>query len=140
MILPNGTEYTVPLAIRDGELGGVFADTNAVGDYVVRVSVDGNGEPLGDARARFIVASHDLELENAVADPALMDDIATTTGGRLLAPEELPSLLEQLAESVGDLEERTETKLSLWDRWWVLLLFVALLGVEWYLRKRWGMT
>ena len=140
MILPDGTERSVPLTIRDGRLGGVFADTSAVGDYAVRVSIDSNGEPLGEARARFIVVSRDLELENAVADPALMDDIATTTGGRLLAPEELPSLLEQLAESAEDLEERTETKLSLWDRWWVLLLFVALLGVEWYLRKRWGMT
>jgi len=45
------------------------------------------------------------------------------------------TLQDRRRERVLEREERSQ-----WDKWWVLLLIVGLLGVEWALRKRWQMV
>jgi len=47
-------------------------------------------------------------------------------------------LIQKLAEETEHLEVRQETKKTFWDTWTFFLTVVALLGVEWYVRKRWG--
>jgi hypothetical protein len=57
-----------------------------------------------------------------------------------MAPEELPGLIERLSQQTEMLEVQTETKKSLWDTWPLFFAFVALLSVEWFFRKRWGLV
>ena len=61
-------------------------------------------------------------------------------GGKALAPEELPALVKQFADAPPKLEQEIVAKVTYWDKWPFFLVFVALLGVEWYLRKRWGLV
>ena len=82
----------------------------------------------------------DLELDNASADVTGLESLAAMTGGESIAAEQLPELLEKLLENTENLEDRVETKRTYWDRWPFFLLLVGLLGVEWYLRKRWGLV
>ena len=138
--LPDGSQQPLSLSRASGELTGSFRDTMSAGDYTIRVTVNHRGQILGSAKARFLVEDQDLELDNAAADPSLLDSLAATTGGRSLAPEELPGLIEDLVAQTDQLEEKTETKQSLWDSWPFFLVFVGLLGSEWYLRKRWGLV
>jgi N6-adenosine-specific RNA methylase IME4 len=86
------------------------------------------------------VFPQDLELDNAAADSATMESLAATTGGKSLAPEELPELIRTLAADTQNLEVQRETKETFWDTWPFFLIVVALLSVEWYLRKRWGLV
>ena len=142
IVLPDGTTKTTRLANSPAQITGSFRDTGLPGDYTIRVSVSQNGQSLGSARARFLVFAQDLELDNAAADTTGLDSLATMTGGRSLAPEELPDLIDELARDAEKLVETTEpdTK-SLWDFCWpFFLLLVCLLGVEWYLRKKWGLV
>jgi len=139
MVLPDGT--TRPLRLSQGEeTTGSFRDTQAAGDYAVRVTATKGQEAIGSTQARFSVFEQDLELDNASADATVLDSLAAMTGGEALAPEELPALLERLARDTKNLEIQTETKKTLWDTWPFLLVFVGLLGGEWYLRKRWGLV
>ena len=62
------------------------------------------------------------------------------TGGRSLAPEDLPDLMRELAENTQQLDIQQETKKTFWDTWTFFLTVVALLGLQWYLRKRWGLV
>jgi len=117
-----------------------FAQSQAAGDYWIRVSATRNGESLGPAaQTRFIVDPRDLELDHPSADPDLMRQIATITGGAALKPDELQAWAQRLAERrFGDL---TQTRsITLWDNWWALLAFVGFLTAEWALRKRWGLA
>ena len=57
-----------------------------------------------------------------------------------LAAEELPDLLKRLAAKPPELKEEVIAKVTYWDTWPYFLLFVSLLGTEWFLRKRWGMV
>jgi hypothetical protein len=123
-----------------GVLGGSFRETVQTGDYTLEATVSQAGTVLGTARARFLVIEQDLELDNASADAGVMDSLAAMTGGKSLVSEELPGALKQLGLQGESLVETTEVKQNLWDTWLLFLIMVGILGVEWYLRKRWGLV
>ena len=139
-ILPDGARRRLSLVRQDDEMAGSFRDTQTAGDYAIEVTVTQNDQPLGSARARFLVSRQDLELDNASADASTMESLAAMTGGQSLAPEQLTELITRLTDDTQHLEVRQETKKTFWDTWSFFLALVVLLGLEWYLRKRWGLV
>lgn len=140
---PDGREVPVDISRRGGAHVATFPDTQAAGDYRARVTAHHNGQILGTAEARFLVVDQDIELDNPIADVDLMAGLAETTaesGGEAIAPEELPALFERLAERTEELEVPIVRRVSLYDNWPFLLLFVGVIGVEWFLRKKWGLV
>ncbi len=138
--LPDGSQEKLALSQTKGVLGASFRETSQTGDYTLEATVTRAGEVLGTARARFLVIEQDLELDNASADAGVMDSLAAMTGGKSLAPEEFPDALVELGKQGESLVESTEVKQNLWDTWPLFLVLVGLLGLEWYLRKRWGLV
>jgi len=140
IVRPDGTRRSLPLVRQEDQMVGSLHTTQTAGDYAIEVTASLKDQPLGSARARFLVFRQDLELDNASADAATMESLAAITGGRLLAPEQLPELIRHLTEDTQHLEVHQETKKTFWDTWTFFLTIVALLGLEWYLRKRWGLV
>ncbi|MFW6125273.1 MAG: hypothetical protein ACOC46_03925, partial [Pirellulales bacterium] len=140
LLPPEGPPRPIDLVREGAERIGSLRDLMQPGDYAVEVRAEQDGELLGNARARFLVFEQDLELDNPGADAAVMQSLAAMTGGESLAPELLPELIERLLESTDELIVERQTKRSLWDGWPPLLAVVALLGAEWWLRKRWGLV
>ena len=147
--LPDGTTRRVRLAKRSDHFKGIFPTGKAqtaglaAGDYVIEATATHDGKSLGTSQVRFTVEQTDLELDNPVADPTLMRALADMTseaGGRAIEPKELNDLLDELAELPAELEVEKEVKVTYYDRPWLLVVFVGLLGVEWFLRKRWGLV
>ena len=85
-------------------------------------------QPLGTARARFLVFQQDLELDNASADAATLESLAAMTGGQCLPPSRLPDLIRRLTEETQHLDVQQETKKTFWDTWPFFLTLVGLLG------------
>lgn len=140
VLLPDGSKLPLRAARQGETVVASLRELLAPGDYAVEVDVTHQGRPVGSARARFLVYQQDLELDNAAADAALLDSLAAMTGGELVAPEQLPRLVERIAGAADVLEVQQETKKTLWDTWPMLLAIVGALSVEWYLRKRWGLV
>jgi hypothetical protein len=112
----------------------------------VETTATGDGRKLGSARAEFLVFDRDVELSNPAADPDQMAALANWTkddGGRTLAPEELPAQIEEIRQRPKEYEVR-QTKWQLAstaaDAWLFFALLVALLGTDWFLRKKWGLV
>jgi hypothetical protein len=58
-----------------------------------------------------------------------------------MPPEQLGSFLNRmLEEGFAHLDVTQVTRLSLWDNWYFLATFVALMSVEWLLRKIRGLV
>jgi hypothetical protein len=123
------------------------------GEYWIRVTgtTKDGGRTHGTAWERFLVESSDLELDNPAADRKLLESIAEQTGGTFVAkPQEFKAFLDRLAEPQDELFGTDA--ISLWDTWprldergdryvpGLLLVFVLLVSVEWFVRKRKGLV
>jgi hypothetical protein len=86
-----------------------------------------------------MVFSENLEETEVATDTGLLRRLCEASGGRLLTPAELPTLLKQLREDLPEAAPKTKLT-SVWDRAWVFYVIGALLGSEWFLRRRWGLS
>jgi len=140
VVSPDGKRRPVAVRQQDRIWQGEFAETTEAGDYSLEIRATQNGQVLGEDKARFVVVKRDVEMDQPASDPGLLAALAATSGGRSCAPEEFPEVLSELQKRLEELEVPIATRKTLWDRWPVLLLFVALTSVEWFLRKRWGLV
>jgi uncharacterized membrane protein len=146
-ILPDGQRRPLSLH-RDGDSwAGMIDAVEQPGDYAIEVSAELEGQPIGTALGEFLVFDRDIELSNPAADHDQLARLAAMTqdaGGRLVAPEQVPGLLEQLRDQPPEMDIEIQTKWQLADTprdaWSLLLLLVGLLTAEWTLRKKWGMV
>jgi len=144
---PDGSTQPVVLVDENGVITGSFRATQLPGDYRITASVQtevassellGESDSVKSASARFLVIDRNVELDNPIASPMVLENITAMTGGRTIAPEQFPQLLEELAKQSSELVEQRETKKTLYDTWPFLLLFIVCVSVEWFFRKRWG--
>ena len=109
----------------------VTVDAQELGEHIVRLPGDGS-EPGAQAKYRVVVPQ--LEYENPTMDEARLQEIARLSGGSYHEVRESRAVIDEVKpfeKEVPISEERS----PLWDRQWLLLLFVSLLTAEWLLRK-----
>jgi uncharacterized membrane protein len=110
------------------------------GDYTITATASARGKRLGDDRQLLFCEDGDLEMAEVRANPALMAAIASASGGRVLSPdsEDSTAVVSGLAESAPvTVEYRRD---PLWDKAGWLTLIVALLTLEWVLRRLRGLA
>ncbi|TVR14260.1 MAG: hypothetical protein EA401_04865 [Planctomycetota bacterium] len=101
----------------------------AAGTWRIRM-VDGL-PPDDVASGSLTVVPPSDEMRDPRFDQTEMLRLVEGTGGRWFRdPEALAEALPSLAR-----EQMHERIIPVWDRWWVLLLIVSLLAVEWSLRR-----
>jgi uncharacterized membrane protein len=160
---PQQAESAVPTAReQDGERG-TFWKTDVAGEY--RLVVRGKGrdsdgqEASGEATARFLVYQDEAEMARQAADHDFLTKLAHAGGGEFHRAEELATFLERL-QTMPLAHSRPKAKL--WPDWRrtpaskaprdqlaalagsgilaCFVLFVLLLCLEWFLRRRWGLV
>jgi hypothetical protein len=131
---PNAKPEPVDLYNQGTEARGTYFATGSAGEYRVTVTAAHNGQEIGTATSRFLVYQDDRELENPAANLALLKQIAELTGGQSLPPEQLVKYLKTLDGKMYT-EYSTLAEYRAWDNWPFLLVFIAVLAAEWWLRK-----
>jgi uncharacterized membrane protein len=152
-VVPPGGGAAEPVATareRDGQRGS-FWKTDKPGEYKLVArgkgkDVDGS-EVGGEAVARFLVFQDDTELLRQAADHDFLTKLANAGGGKFHRADELPRFLQELAKHAP---AAARQKANYWPDWRrttlggflpsLFLLFVAVLGLEWGLRRWWGMV
>ncbi|OAI57384.1 hypothetical protein AYO49_02135 [Verrucomicrobiaceae bacterium SCGC AG-212-N21] len=88
---------------------------------------------------RFMVFQEHRERTEVSTDRAYLKTLCDGTGGQVIEPAQFPKFVQALASSVDSSGERFR-KVPLWDRPWLLFLIVTLLAIEWYARRRRGLS
>jgi uncharacterized membrane protein len=135
---------------KEGEKG-IFWKTDTAGEYRIEVTGQGkeaDGTPAGGtASARFLVYEDDAEMNQRAANHEFLKALAATGGGQFHVVADLEQFLTKLekqplpgsrakATLVPDWRGSSSSGLLLI----FFLLFVAVLTLEWFLRRRWGMV
>jgi uncharacterized membrane protein len=166
VIGPHKEETAVQTTQEGKERRGYFYRTDEPGEYTVQVKASGKdakGNDLDErpATAKFLCYAEDLENLRPAADHEFLKKLAAAGGGAayvggedklaeflegLLAQPLLPSRaraevwpdwrVTPVSDAAGD------QLAALWTSGLLLafVLFVALVSLEWFLRRRWGMV
>ena len=111
---------------------------NRYGEYTVTATGTLNGESLGEQQSLFEVKPSYAEFSNAELNVALLKALAEGSGGKYYPLEEASQLVQQipLVESATS----TITDVDIWDMPLIFGLLLAMLGLEWFVRKRVGLV
>lgn len=110
-----------------------------VGNYSYEANTTLDGERFIE-RGEFSISAIQLEETNTVADHKVLYDLSEQSGGSMIYPDQL-SKLETMIGGNENIVARTYSKTSLSDLIDIKALFfaiLALLSLEWFLRKRNG--
>ena len=139
-VFRNGIEVASLELEPDPTHGGVFrAITGALaaGDY--QISVSEGSAPASDLRLAFRAESQaNQEWAQLTMNRPLLEAMARNSGGRFLREgdiAQLPDLLQML-----DRQETRVSESNLWSSWWWFGAVIALLSIEWLLRKKWRLV
>lgn len=126
-VVTTGPDGNAPI-----ELGELPA-----GAYVLRATAQSGLERVGVAEEPLIVEAADLELASPFPRADVLRALAEASGGRFV----------DVGERLGDIEVRDSRRVEvdrtrlipLWDKGFALVALVAVLGAEWWLRRRSGL-
>jgi uncharacterized membrane protein len=136
---PGGETSETHPVLADARAGRYASETRFAVPGVYRVTADARrGETvIGTATRWMLVGGTDREM----ADPRLNEDVlrrvSRASGGAYLAATEASRLSSRL--SPLDEAPAAPRLQDLWHSAWVFAIVVALLGAEWWLRRRWGL-
>jgi len=125
------------LAPAPGSVGRMTADflPQRTGRYrAVATLPDGTTQ-----ESRFIVFTQDLEETEVATDPNYLRQLCEASGGRLLDASELSALVKSLAREKTDETPKVLTQ-PVWDEAWVCYSIAFCFGLDWFLRRRWGLS
>lgn len=88
------------------------------------------------SEGEFSVEEIQIENQNLVADHRLLRKISSNSRGVFFLPENLDDLKDELLKKEAKSIIYTEEQyLPLVEVWWIFLLLLALISIEWFLRK-----
>ena len=137
-IVPNGEGYRC-------ELNRDLMGNSGVHRIVIEATKD--GEFVGRGEREFVVLDRDKEKANPAANPQQMARLASQTaefGGAAIQPDQLSAVLDEYIANppIKKIEIPTSYRFgeSMTGASLFLGAFVLLLGIEWGLRKKWGLV
>jgi len=127
-------------SLGNGRFEGAF-DPLPEGDYNYSANAVAGGRQIAEAKGTFSVGGLNAEYLDTKANKHLLQQIAQRTGGQYYEPEDLHRLPKDLAllPNFKVREVNVLQQMELWNKTWMLGSLVALLALEWILRKRHSM-
>jgi uncharacterized membrane protein len=129
----------VPDASRPGRFTAPLPSDQA---GLIRVDVEARreGAPVGEAHEWTLAGGVDREWADPRRNDGVLDRLARSTGGRLIADSDVGALPGLIAEAHAAAASAAPPEArELWHSPWLLLGLLAALAGEWILRRRWGL-
>ncbi len=109
------------------------------GFYSVRVVLQSSNRSLSQ-ESRFSIESPKVEFQKPLVNSSFLKELSKKTKGvyQVLSQK---THWKNLTFPNPEVEFKSNTKfLSLWDNWWSYGFVLGLLGLEWWIRRKWGLS
>ncbi|MEE9258642.1 MAG: glutamine amidotransferase, partial [Nitrospinaceae bacterium] len=138
--LPGGQERVQETLKTDERGEGRFEFApGREGFYSAQVFLNSGGEVLS-GETRFIVFSPQIEFQKPLVNETLLQTVSKVTGGRHHILE-AGTQIEKLSFPNPEVEIKSSSRMvSLWNSWWTYGLIVGFLAVEWWTRRKSGLS
>jgi hypothetical protein len=109
------------------------------GDYTFEAETDLGNQHFTE-KGSFSIVKSELEIQNLQADFDLLNQLSAQTGGKFYPFAEYGTLLDTIvANKQITVQQHQQTFQTEWiNLKSIFLILILLLGVEWFLRKFWG--
>jgi uncharacterized membrane protein len=137
---PGGAGRTLTASLDSSEPGLYRASliTLAPGVHRIDVTATKAGQTLGRTSVQVLAGGSDPEFVDPRRNDAILRRLGETTGGALLEASELDGLPERIRKAAASPTARLVER-DVWHNGWSFVIICALLGLEWALRRRWGL-
>jgi hypothetical protein len=138
LTLPGGA--TQPIKLRHADGGGRYSAAlgpEQPGLYRIHAEARSGATSLGAADRWMYVGGADREFADPRLNEGFLRRVARDSGGRYARAADaakVPSWLQAIVPQHAAPERR-----DLWHEPWAFVLVIALLSLEWILRRRWGL-
>ena len=107
------------------------------GEYTFKVNV--NGQNL-NSYGKFKVNTYNVEQQFTNANTKKLQQLATNTKAKLFYPSQFNSLKQELLtnNNYKTIQTSTTTEKNLINWYWLLIIVIGLLSIEWFIRKYYG--
>ncbi len=137
----DGQRALVLNLTEDSHVLGVYrgiATKLPPGNYTVSLSASGIPRDALAVKTQFVIEEQEsIEMNEQTVDTDTLRRVAELTGGKYIAENEIRSLIDELKPLSQGRIVQTET--ILWQSYYWFIPVVALLSIEWWLRKRAGL-
>ncbi len=143
-VLLQTAEFELPKRLTltaSGVDNGLFrVDLGAleVGYYSLKVVRGVSDEIL--AAGAFEVRDPWFESLEVDARPDVMRQVSRLSGGEVVDPRDVAQLAERFAQQIRSQQKHEETRTTMWDRPWVLLIVLGSWITSWIVRRRSGIV
>jgi uncharacterized membrane protein len=137
---PGGRVETLPAAADSAGGEGMFVATQRIdgpGIYRAVGDVHAGDRTTTTAAVSLLAGGADSEMTDPRLNVRVLERIAKASDGRMVQPGEMTALAEQLRAAVP--AAVVAARRDLWHNGWSFAVIVALLALEWMLRRRWGL-
>ncbi|HHI03638.1 MAG TPA: hypothetical protein ENL22_08970 [candidate division Zixibacteria bacterium] len=104
------------------------------GKYDYTGLIEKDGRILKETKSRIAVESFSIEEYRRKPEFGALSAISQKTGGQFFALDNVDSLYDRLNTDL--ILESKKTEIVLWNKFWLLAIFILALGIEWLLRKK----
>jgi uncharacterized membrane protein len=109
------------------------------GFYSVTIELDRNGEKISD-KISFGVSGETAEFDKPLVNADLLKNISAITGGQYAVLDEARDLSGIRFENPEVMVQTKRKTFSLWDNWWSYGLLVGFLMIDWWTRRKSGLS
>ncbi|PWB70905.1 hypothetical protein C3F09_08500 [candidate division GN15 bacterium] len=116
----------------EGRLDASF-DQIPPGHYSFTATLSRDGQELKKSEGSVAVEEFSLEEYDQSGDPAALASLARLTGGNSYTYSQFSDAVSSM--NLAPVQESITGEIVLWNKFWLLALFVICLSVEWVIRK-----
>jgi len=111
------------------------------GDYQFKGFANLNNKEIGNDNGKFSVGGLNIEFSNLRMNYQLLNALAKSTNGKIYFNENSSSVIKDIESSntFKSTISTLKTEILLWNNYFLMIISIVLLSIEWFLRKRYGL-